>query len=286
MHNLTHMLIDFRVTDEFLEFARASDDDIDLAKAALVIAKSEYPELRVQDYMDRLARMSEAIDERLERQAPLSRTIAAMNRYLFDELGFAGNVDDYFDPRNSFLNEVLERRLGIPISLSIVYMDIARRLGLPMMGVSFPGHFLVKMTVSGGDVVLDPFAGGVSLTVQDLKMRLRTIFPDERDPDLQSHLRPAGNRDTLVRMLRNLKGIYYDAGLYDKALRTTEHLLVLAPGDPYEIRDRGYIYERLQCPRAASADFEHYLHLAPDANDADHVRERFIESQSLSSPLH
>jgi regulator of sirC expression with transglutaminase-like and TPR domain len=280
------MLIDFRIKDEFLDLARARDDDIDLAKAALVIAKSEYPELRVDDYLGRLVRMSETLDERLERAAPLSRTIAAMNRYLFDELGFAGNVDDYFDPRNSFLNEVLERRLGIPISLSIIYMDIARRLGLPMMGVSFPGHFLVKLTVSGGDGVLDPFAGGVSLTVQDLRLRLRTIAPDNHEPDLQTYLRPVSNRDILVRMLRNLKGIYYEAGLYDKALRTAEHLLVLAPSDPHEIRDRGYIYERLQCPRAASADFERYLSLAPDANDADHVRELFIESQSRSTSLH
>jgi regulator of sirC expression with transglutaminase-like and TPR domain len=280
------MLVDFRVTDEFLKLARQRDEEVDLAEAALIIAHGEYPHLEIDAYRKQLAHMAEAVAERLEPNASLSRTIATINRYLFEELGFAGNVDDYFDPRNSFLNEVLERRLGIPITLSIVYLNIARRLGLPMRGVSFPGHFLVKMTVSGGDVVLDPFAGGVSLSAQDLKVRLRTVNPEDHEPDLERALKPVGNKEVLARMLRNLKGIYYDAGLYEKALRISEHLLALLPGDPHEIRDRGYIYERLECPRAASADFEQYLNLAPEANDADHVRERFIETQSLHSPLH
>ncbi|MGH8652256.1 MAG: SirB1 family protein [Gammaproteobacteria bacterium] len=152
------------------------DGLINLAEAALLFAQSEYPELRVDTYLSRLDEMAAVVKKRLVPGASLASVIFKLNRFLFEEQGFAANIDEYYDPRNSFLNEVLERKTGIPISLSMIYIEIGQRIGLPLTGVLFPGHFLVKLSIDGGDIVLDPFAGGRSLSEQDLLCHLSNLM--------------------------------------------------------------------------------------------------------------
>src|SRR5690606_36981665 len=183
------------------------DEDVSLAEGVLWIAASEYPDLAVDDDLARLHEMAAKLRGRLRADVATAEKLLALNHYLFDELGFSGNNDDYYDPRNSFLNEVLERRLGIPITLGVVYIEIGRRIGLGLHGVSFPGHFLVKCALRDGVVVLDPYSGGVSLGVEELQQRLRAAGSTaDVDDALLSHLlSAASNKEVLARMLRNLK---------------------------------------------------------------------------------
>lgn len=273
---------------EFAELAARPAEDIDLAQAALVIARSEYPNIAVGDYLARLDDMANAVAARTFGARPATTVLQTMNDYLFAEQGYSGNVQDYFDPRNSFLNDVIDRRLGIPISLSIIYLEVGRRLGLALQGVSFPGHFLVKLGVSGGDVVIDPFLRGVSLSREELEHRLAEAHRGRHrpQPDLADVLVAASTRDILVRMLRNLKGIYVKKGDFERALRMVQHVLQLRPHDPRETRDRGYIYLRLECVRAANADFQRYLELAPEAEDAEDIRARYIDTLQAGARLH
>lgn len=159
-------------TVSFREAINRPDEEIDLARAALLIAKNAYQDLDVARYLARIDHLAEELSAGLAAAAGDNERILALNRYLFEEQGFAPNLENYFDPRNSFLNEVLERRVGIPISLSIVYIEVGRRIGLPLQGVSFPGHFLVKCDLKEGLIILDPFCGGMSLGLNDLQQRL------------------------------------------------------------------------------------------------------------------
>ena len=263
------------------------DESIDLGAVALCIARSEYPDLDARRYLKRLDQMAAVVSKRLPPSLELADVINAMNEYLFGELGFEGNVDDYFDPRNSFLNEVMERRLGIPITLSLLYMEVGQRVGLPLHGVSFPGHFLVKLSVDGGDIVLDPFVGGASLSKEDLEFRLRGIYEvdDDLDGALATLLAPATKRDIIMRMLHNLKGIYMRNGDLERALKMVQHIVALRPQHAPEIRDRGVLFQELECFGAAREDFRRYMELAPAAEDAEDVRGRFIEMERASRRL-
>lgn len=264
------------------------DGLINLAEAALLFAQSEYPELRVDTYLSRLDEMAAVVKKRLVPGASLASVIFKLNRFLFEEQGFAANIDEYYDPRNSFLNEVLERKTGIPISLSMIYIEIGQRIGLPLTGVLFPGHFLVKLSIDGGDIVLDPFAGGRSLSEQDLLCHLSNLMDfHPSDPiDLTRLLAPARKRDVLSRMLRNLKAIYVKSEEYVKALNVIQHMLVVDPNDLQELRDRGYVYDKLECYKAASEDYKRYLSLAPHAPDLQYLRERLIEVEKAKRRLH
>ena len=262
--------------------------DLNLAEAALLIASSEYPALDVTRYLARFDRMAETIGKRLSGPFSPGRIILELNRFLFDEEGFAGNIQDYFDPRNSFLNDVLERKLGIPISLAVIYLEVGQRLGLPLVGVSFPGHFLVKLTVRAGDVVLDPFLGGQSLSPEDLEHRLESVLPEHKASRIEvtSLLSAAGKKQILLRMLRNLKAIYATARDPLRALEIVRKSLIIDPHQPHEVRDRAYLYESLSCFRAAVLDYDRYLEMQPHADDAEAVRERRIHAQRAVSSLH
>src|SRR5262249_5531422 len=183
---------------QWSEIVAREEEDIDLAEAALVIAAEEYRDLDILHYLSRIDEMAATLKRRLRRDISTPDTIIALNRYLFDELVFSGNAADYYDPRNSFLNEVLERRLGIPITLSMVYVEIGRRLGLALRGISFPGHFLVKCTVRDGALVLDPYANGASLGLDDLRQRLRVLRSGAGDPtddEMRALLAPAKKKE-------------------------------------------------------------------------------------------
>jgi regulator of sirC expression with transglutaminase-like and TPR domain len=267
--------------------AQARSDEISLAEGALLIAAEEYEDLDVAEYLQRIDTMGATLRQRLREDISTSDALVALNRYIFEELGFRGNADDYYDPRNSYLNEVIERKLGIPITLSVVYIEIGRRIGLPLQGVSFPSHFLVTCTLRDGTVVLDPFAGGASLGLEDLQERLRPIAKDVEfdERTLKTLLAPAAPRDVFARMLRNLRGIHESKGDNLKALAASSRILLLFPQAAEEYGYRAELYVKLECFRAALSDWKSYLRLDPHARDAEHARARVAELEPLVARL-
>lgn len=267
-----------RAAAEWQRIARLPDEDVSLAEGALWIAAGEYPELAVTGYLDRLQEMADRLRARLRSDMPTAEKLFALNRYLFDELGFSGNSDNFYDPRNSYLNDVIERRLGIPITLAVVYIEVGRRIGIGLHGVSFPGHFLVKCSLRDGVVILDPYSHGVSLSVDELQQRLRAAGnAADVDEALLAHLlSAASHKDILARMLRNLKGIYAKQSDWLRALSSSERLLALLPDAGEEYRDRGGIYLQLECFRAALGDFNSYLKHCPGAADAESMRSQIV----------
>lgn len=248
----------------FCELAAAADDDIDVAYGSLLIAAEEYPDCPIESYLARLDAISERAAKLLADSQDGNEAINRLNRYLFHDEGFRGNQAEYYDPRNCFLNEVLDRRLGIPISLAVIYVALGDRIGLPLEGINFPGHFLVKHLDlrSAEQIIIDPFFGEM-LSPAQCGERLKTMLGDDSIFD-ESYLRPASHKQILGRLLTNLKYIYVERCDYQKALNCCERLLVLCPQSPLEIRERGMIYERLECFRAASVDYEKFLELAPE----------------------
>src|SRR5690349_14512098 len=232
----------------FRELIDRPDEDIDLAEAALLIAKSVHADLDVARYLSQIEALAAQLAQRLTDNAHETERILALNRFLFEEQGFAPNIENYYDPRNSFLHEVLERRVGIPISLSILYIEVCRRIGLPLRGVSFPGHFLVKCKVDDGLIVLDPYCRGASLSLNDLQQRLREVKGGEVSRAIIAGMLVAANKkEILARVLRNLKAIYLERAERDTALSVMDWLVTLNPSDPLEVRDRGLLYEQLEC---------------------------------------
>jgi regulator of sirC expression with transglutaminase-like and TPR domain len=269
------------------EIASGPDERINLAEAAFLLAGGEYPGLDVAAYLARIEEIAAKLRVRLREDMPPAERILALNRYLFGELGFAGNAAEYYDPRNSYLNEVLDRRLGIPISLSVVYLEIGRRIGLPLQGVAFPGHFLVKCVVRDGAIVLDPYGKGASLSLDDLCTRLR-VLRNGIEPDagqVRMMLAVASNKEIIARMLRNLKGIYLQRREFTKAVAAIDCVIALAPQAADEYRDRGRLHLEMECFRAALADLRSYLLLKPDAEDAIVVRQKAAELQHIAARL-
>ncbi|MEJ2060648.1 MAG: tetratricopeptide repeat protein [Gammaproteobacteria bacterium] len=253
--------------------------------AALAIAAREYPGLKATDYRRLIDEWSVELKGQLPENPSLEDRLRTLNHFMFDEKGFSGNIDDYYDPRNSFINEVIDRRVGIPITLSVVYIELGRRIDLPLEGVSFPGHFLVKLPVYRHAVVLDPFNRGVSLDEHDLEEMLSEYFDTEVD-DLGSLLQAASTREIVMRLLRNLKGIYLAKDELPKALEVMNLMLSLDETQTTEYRDRGLVLASLECYQAASTDLVHYLELAREADDADQIRETLIQLKSESPSLH
>ena len=267
------MQMQFRL-ERFSELLRRQD--FSLAEACLLIAQDAYPDIDIAHYLARIDALAATVRSRLPGDAFAEQKVMVLNRYLFGELGYAGNIDDYYDPRNSYLNQVLERRTGIPITLSILYMEVGLRLGLRLQGVSFPGHFLVKLRVSGGHLVLDPFCGGEAQSESDLRARLAQVLqPDEVDMmPLAQMLKAANPHQILTRLLRNLKGIYQHADEVQNTLQVIQRMMVVAPHAAEELRDRGLAYYKLECFRAALADLQDYLKLRPDAHDAEEIDDK------------
>lgn len=266
------------MSERLRQIVSGPDEDISLAEAALLIAGHGYPDLNVAAYLSRIEELAYMLRLRIDEDDSIPERISALNQFLFGELKFAPASDDYYDPRNSFLNEVLERRTGIPITLSVIYMELGRKVGLPLQGVSFPGHFLVKCAVPEGAVVLDPYSGGISLGLPDLQKRLREVQGGEVSRAIVAELLvSASNKEIIVRLLRNLKAIYLREQKLDKALPIMNWIIATMPEQTPELRDRGMIYQELECPRAALTDFETYLQLSPGSDDAGDMRERIIE---------
>jgi len=266
----------------FTTLAAAPDDRIDVAEAALVIAQEEYPTLDVARYLARFDELATAARGVVHSGMEAAEQITRLNHFLFVEHGFTGNNRHFYDARNSYLNEVLDRHTGIPITLSLVYCEVAQRLGLPVYGVSFPGHFLAKYA-GRPEIIIDPFFGRVIDTVECAE-RLTGIYgPDARFN--RRLLRPANAREILVRMLSNLKQIYVDKKDLARALACVDRILLLTPDAPRELRDRGILYERLECFSAALRDFQRYLRLAPDDDAAGTIRAALPALQRQAAQL-
>ncbi len=271
----------------FQQIIAGADEAISLAEAALLIASEEYRDLDIAAYLARLEDMAETLKRRLRPDISQADTIIALNRYLFDELRFSGNTADYYDPRNSFLNEVLDRKCGVPLTLALLYIEIGRRIGLPVQGVSFPAHFLVKCQLREGTVVLDPYAKGSSLSLEDLRQRVKSLRGGAQPPKsvVADMLAAASNKDILVRMLRNLKAIYSHHKDWLRALTATDRIITMLPEMAEEYRDRGMFYLNLECYRAALFDLQSYLKMLPVAEDAETVRQKVVEAQAIASRL-
>ncbi|HEX7250489.1 MAG TPA: tetratricopeptide repeat protein [Burkholderiales bacterium] len=278
--------------DHLAELLAREDGAIDLARACLLIAQDAYPGLDVDGYLGEIERLAARLRGRLPEATDAEARIVALNEYLFADLGYTGNADHYYDPRNSYLNEVLDRRTGIPLTLSVLYMEIGRRIGLPLDGVSFPGHFLVRLQLRGSLLVLDPFSGGEPQSEADLRARLRRVIPEGatgpvplEELPLEQFLEPAGKRQILARLLRNLKGIYREADKPERLLEVLNRMRVVAPEAHGELRERGLLYQRLECYRAALKDLADYAALEPDAPDAEEMRARVLELSAICARL-
>ncbi len=242
-----------------------------LDEAALAIAAEEYAGLDEAAYLARLDALADQVQRRAPAPLRVATTLKALRDLLFQEEGFKGNEKSYYDPRNSFLNEVLDRRLGIPISLSVLFMEVARRVGLQLEGVGFPGHFLVKLRPEfGPEIFIDPYNGGELLSAEECVGRFKHLSQGrEFEPRFLQGVAP---RQILGRMLHNLKRIYVEAGDDVRALWVIDRLLLLSPGDLTERRDRGLLAARLGVVGAARQDLAAYLERSPSAADASEIQ--------------
>jgi len=265
--------------DAFEQLLQLPDQEISLAEAALMIARLEYPELNINTYLSRIHEMAEEINSRLPESANAAEVLQQLNHVLFIEKGYEGNSDAYYDPRNSFLNDVIERKLGIPISLSILYIELGHALGLPLSGVSFPGHFLVKLEISDGVIVLDPYFGGISLNEEDIEERLQEYYgPQAHESHAQGVLASSSNKAIIIRVLRNLRNLYMQQGNWQKALPVADIMVKMPNDDPADaLKARASIYDQLECHTPALADYNAYLNISSETLGNKFIRARVIE---------
>ena len=247
-----------------------SDGRLDLARAALAIARWEYPRLDADAYLERLDGLARSVDGVRRSPDALGR-LHRLREYLFVEQGFTGNRDDYYDPRNSFLNDVLDRRQGIPITLSLVLMEVGKRLGLAIEGIGLPGHFIAGARLDDSQILLDPFNGGALVTPEECAELVGSVV-GRPVTLLPEHYAPVSGRQLLTRMLANLKGAYWRRQEWDRVVGAIDRLLVLDPKAAGEWRDRGVAWSNLGEVRRGLGDWERYLTEFPDAEDHETVK--------------
>jgi regulator of sirC expression with transglutaminase-like and TPR domain len=270
----------------FEELAALPDECVDVLTGAALIARDAYGTLDVERFIAGFDELAAPLAARgLSSLAP-DQQAAAVSDHLYGHLGFRGNEQDYYDPRNSLLPDVFDRKLGIPITLALVYCEVARRAGVRARGVSFPGHFLVRVDPPGEDapVAVDPFFGGRSLDAPALQKLLERAFPSQKLA-LGEHLAPASPRTMLVRMLINLKWIYATRGDFARALLALDRIISLTPDSVPALRERGLLAARLGAVEAARADLSRLLELVPQAPDANSIRARLAELRSRAIVL-
>ncbi len=257
----------------------ADDDSLPLTETAISLAQDAYPDLDLEGVLAELDELALRLRRRLPAGADLAERIGALNRFFFRELGFAGNLNDYYDPDNSHLNIVVKRRRGIPISLAVLYLELGEQIGVPVKGVSFPGHFLLRVTLPEGDVMLDPTTGQSLSEARMVDMLEPYISHTEQSVGnaLRLLLQPAAPREIVARMLRNLKAVYLQTERWQRLLAVQQRLVILLPESIEEVRDRGFAYARLDYLRPALEDLERYLDDRPDAEDATTVESQLNE---------
>ncbi|HUJ13741.1 MAG TPA: tetratricopeptide repeat protein [Thermoanaerobaculia bacterium] len=246
---------------------------VDLVEASLVIALEDEPGLNIDRYLQQVGEWSESIRERLEGSHDIERIVESINRLLFEEEGFHGEDEDYYDPRSALLNATLDRHAGLPIALSILYIEISRRVGMEATGVSLPGRFLVKFSGAFGQIVVDPFDGGRVLSTIELQKLLDAVYGGGVRLR-EHHLRSFTWKEILARELAQLKAAYLARHDLPRAAASIDRLLILDENDPYELHDRGSVAVQLHEYRAAIECFERYLALMPHGPDSARVREQ------------
>jgi regulator of sirC expression with transglutaminase-like and TPR domain len=274
---------------EFGDYARSSDDQLDLLTGALLIARDAYPGLDFAEQRARLDQLASPLQHHRLAGMPATVQARVLSDYLYVVCGFRGARADYYDPKNSFLNEVLDRKVGIPITLAVVYIEVARRLGVDALGVGFPGHFLVRLGARspgpGGErnepVIVDPFNHGRLLGADALSAMLAAGHV--RVPLSNEMLTPARTRHIVARMLMNLRGIYTSRGDSARLLLTLDRLIDLMPELTSELIERAKLYEQLHAPAAALSDYQRYLEADPDGSDAALARGS-VQRLSRSAP--
>lgn len=262
------------------------DDDIPLFEAALAIAQDADQEIDLVSTQATVDAFASRLNRRLAPDASMIQKVRMLNHFFYNELGFAGNINDYYDPDNSYLHRVIMTRRGIPISLAVIYMELANQIGLNVKGISFPGHFLMKLTVQSGDIILDPI-NGASLSREELEEWLLPYFGQYRMQDipLAVYLQNAHPREILSRMLHNLKALFAEHQDWERMLKVQQRLVVLLPEEITERRDRGLAYAHLECPQAALEDLQAYLAERPYATDAQSLRDKLPELRKASRGL-
>jgi regulator of sirC expression with transglutaminase-like and TPR domain len=268
----------------FQELVTLPEGAVPLAESALLMACEEYPQLELAPYLDRLDEIAEFVRPKLRSGGSPLETVEALNDVLFGVVGFRGNTENYEDPRNSFLNDVLERRVGIPITLSAVYLEVARRVSFPVSGVGMPGHFLVKYADRSEEFFLDPFNGGQILSREDCARRFTEMFGNEQQ-FTDRMLAIASPRQILFRMLNNLKTIYMKARAYEKSLAMVDMMLLTDPDAMEQYRDRGIIEVQLRRFHDAVRDFERYVEGAPNSKDRPQVEEHLKDLRRIRAMM-
>ncbi|WP_394002145.1 SirB1 family protein [Luteimonas sp. WGS1318] len=268
--------------------AGLDDEALPLFEVALLIARDEYPALDADHYHALVRTHVAHLRVEIDTIAYGPLKMQAINRHLFEELGYTGDHERYYDPRNSYLNEVFDRRLGNPISLAMVQMEVARRLDLALDGISFPGHFLVRLPVDDGMLVMDPFNSGRPLDLEELRTRARPHLGGDAPDDatLSRILRPASPRTMLMRMLRNLMGVYQTAEDWPRVVRCADRLLKLAPDTPDALRERALGYVALGHLDGARQDLSRYLVRHADADDAGELRAQLLRIGGAGRATH
>lgn len=259
--------------DAFARLLQTPEAELDLAEGALLIAAEEYPELRPGVYLNQIARLAADLKKRIRTEVDPARVVEIANDYFFEELHFKGNRDEYYDPRNSYLNDVIERRVGIPITLAVLYIAVGERAGLPVRGVGMPGHFLVKYTpaVSGVEIFIDAF-NARSLSRAECAKMLQEMYGEEVEmrPAL---LQPAAKRQILARILNNLKSLYMSRNDLHRALAASDRIMLADPHLTSEWRDHGMLLLQLHRDSAALKDFTRYLAIRPEPEDAARIKQ-------------
>jgi regulator of sirC expression with transglutaminase-like and TPR domain len=249
------------------------DERLDLLRAALTFARVEDPDLDIEHYVHRVDELAARVAEKLQDPDDPPQIIAALNAVLFQEEMFLGNTVDYYSPRNSFLHDVLDRRLGIPITLALVYMEVARRVRFQLFGVGMPGHFLLKhYDVDGRAILIDAFERGSIITEEDCRQKLDSIYSGQLalQPEF---LLPVTRRQMLTRMLNNLRSIYLSQRDFRRAVQIVDLILVIYPRSPEDMKQRAVLRYNLDDYRGALSDFDEYVKMSPDASDAEEIRQ-------------
>ncbi len=260
-----------RARQAFSEVAALDETSFSLDRAALTIALEEYPQLEIDAYLRRLDRLAARVEVLAGQDRSCENILGSLNQILFVEEGLRGNTENYYDPRNSYINEVLDRKQGIPISLSVIYIEVARRLNFTIHGIGFPGHFIVKYMESEREILVDPFNAGHILTLKNCQELLDRVYGGSVAVQ-PSFLQVMDKRAIILRMLFNLKGIYYQKDEYAKALSIVDRILMLNPGIPSEIRDRGLLFMQTSLFAKALADLEFYLANTTSPEDSTNIQ--------------
>lgn len=258
-----------------------SDEHFPLLEAAAAVAQDEYPDLDVQRVLGEVDQLLARLKRRLASDAPALQRLRTLNQFFFRDLSFGGNLNDYYDPDNSYLHAVLRTRRGIPITLAVIWLELAAGLGLQAKGVAFPGHFMLKVTLPKGQVIIDPFTGQ-SLSREELSQRLepyrqRSGLVDDFEVPLALYLQAASPREIIARMLRNLKEIYMSQEDHARLIAVLDRLLVLQPDSWSDHRDRGLAWAEQGDAQRALPDLQAYLDHAEDALDLDAVSQRVAQ---------